>query len=102
MTRIALLHSHYSADHLAAVTSEMVRLGAPKIKAVWLECHVMWAALEGCHRLRAAHALGLDPVIEEVEYSDSAINEDGLTVSAVCDDAWQAETLDWPDALEVR
>ena len=30
----------------------------------------MWAAIEGCHRIRAAHALGIVPVIEPIEYDD--------------------------------
>lgn len=43
--------------------------GAPTIRAVWMPVYGHWAALEGCHRIRAAKALGLTPEIEEVEYS---------------------------------
>ena len=68
--RIALVHIHYDEDHLAQVIEEMKQLGAPKIHAVWMDCYGHWAALEGCHRIRAAKALGLTPEIIEVEYSD--------------------------------
>lgn len=67
---IVLLHSDYDKDHLAKVTAEMRELGAPTIKAIWSECHGIWFALEGCHRLRAAEALGLAPQIEEYEVED--------------------------------
>jgi hypothetical protein len=67
--RIALYHAHYNEDRLASVTAEMLRLGAPKVKAVWSTTIDAWAALEGAHRLRAASELGLVPVIEQVPYS---------------------------------
>lgn len=89
-TNIALLHKHYDADKLATVVAEMQTLGTPTIKAVWMPNWDMWVALEGCHRLRAAHALGLTPEIEEVEYSDDLTDmDDGepMAVSAICDDA---------------
>ena len=99
--KIALLHHHYDANHLAHVTTEMVGRGAPVIKAVWLECHGLFAALEGCHRIRAAKALGLTPIIEPVDYSDDAIvldgNDDGLTISQICDQAHQAHIITFDD-----
>lgn len=94
--KIALLHKHYDANHLATVTAEMQTLGAPKIKAVWMPNWDMWVALEGCHRLRAAHALGLTPEIEEVEYSDEMIamdNGEEMAISAICDDAYRSLVL---------
>ena len=54
--KVALLHRHYNEGHLASVTEEMRMLGAPTIKAVWMETWQMWVAMEGCHRLRAAEA----------------------------------------------
>src|SRR6478672_13366022 len=33
--RIALYHAHYDEYRLASVTAEMLRLGAPNVKAVW-------------------------------------------------------------------
>jgi hypothetical protein len=94
--KVALLHRHYNEGHLASVTEEMRTLGVPTIKAVWMETWQMWVAMEGCHRLRAAHALGLTPVIEELDYSDEMISmDDGdhVSVSAICDDAYNAQVL---------
>jgi hypothetical protein len=72
---IVLLHDHYREDHLAAVVSEMQTLGAPVLRAAWSGGHGCWYALEGCHRLRAAHKLGLMPLIVEVD-EDDEISED--------------------------
>lgn len=97
--QVALLHNHFDPEHLEAVKAEMQALGAPTIKAVWMECYGVWAALEGCHRLRAAHALGLTPEIEDVEYSDETLEslgcdaKDGVTVAEVCDDLPRAKIL---------
>jgi hypothetical protein len=63
---ILLLHDDYSDAHLEDVKRDMVVLGAPRIKAV--EHSGAWVAIEGCHRIRAAKALGLVPEIEAVEY----------------------------------
>lgn len=76
--KIALVHDHYDEEHLAKVIDEMKILGAPKIKAVWMECYGHWAALEGCHRIRAAKALGLIPEIDEVGYDDDTMCSDVL------------------------
>ena len=67
---IILLHNHYDADHLAEVVAQMRTLGAPKIKAVWVECYGAWVALEGCHRIRAARELGIVPEIDDIEYDE--------------------------------
>ena len=94
--KVALLHRHYNEGHLASVTEEMRTLGVPTIKAVWMETWQMWVAMEACHRLRAAHALGLVPVIEEMDYSDEMIvmdDGDQVVVSAICDDAYNAQML---------
>ena len=65
----------------------MATLGAPVIKAVYMDCYDLYAALEGCHRIRAAKELGLTPIIEEVKYSDDLV--DGIdgewTVSEIAD-----------------
>jgi hypothetical protein len=91
--KIALVHNHYSEEHLAEVIEQMKALGAPKIHAVYMECHDHWQALEGCHRIRAAKELGLIPEIIEVEYSDNPCSSipgyDGdcdYMVSEICDD----------------
>lgn len=67
---IALVHNHFNQEHLEEVKAQMIKLGTPKIKAVWMECYEMYAALEGCHRLRAAKELGLIPEIIELNYDD--------------------------------
>lgn len=104
--QVALIHKHFDATHLEAVKAEMASLGAPTIKAVWMECWGIWAALEGCHRLRAAHALGLVPEIEEVEYSDEkgqadvgiADSDDCYTIAEIADAACRAKIIDFGDA----
>lgn len=68
--QIALLHDHYDDAHLDAVKSEMLKMGAPVIKAVWMDCYDCYAALEGCHRIRAAKSLGIVPVIDAIDYDD--------------------------------
>jgi len=58
MTTIYAIHAP-RADHLEAVKADMAKLGAPTIRCVDCGDHLM--ALEGSHRLAAAHALGLTP-----------------------------------------
>ena len=95
--RIALIHKHHDEQHLESVKTQMQRLGPPTIEAVWMECYGHWVALEGCHRLRAAHVLGLVPEIEEVEYSDDDYDADGQTyvISEICDDSHDAVVLEF-------
>ena len=93
--RIALVHNHYDEGHLAAVIEDMRRLGAPTIKAVWMEVYNHWAALEGCHRIRAAKALGLTPEIDEVEYSDDPCAVDGMTVAEVADRSRESDVIEF-------
>jgi hypothetical protein len=76
MTKIALPHEHYSESHLERIKEEMRKLGPPDIKAVWFAEHGIWAALEGCHRIRAAKALGLTPRMVEIPYSTSVTTDD--------------------------
>jgi hypothetical protein len=95
--KIALVHNHYDPDHLAEVIEEMKTLGAPVIKAVWMEVYNHWAALEGCHRIRAAKALGLVPEIEEVEYSDELVEgmQDDVTVEQIADSSRESEVVEF-------
>jgi hypothetical protein len=92
--KITLVHSHFDGKHLIEVMTEMLTLGAPIIRAVDLG-DGEWQALEGCHRIRAAHALGLTPIINEVEYSETVtVNELGLDFQdewtvAQAVDGWQ-------------
>jgi hypothetical protein len=100
--RIALVHDHYSEEHLAEVIEQMKTLGAPKIHAVWMPCYDHYAALEGCHRIRAAKELGLIPEIIEVEYSDNPCSSipgyDGdcdYMVSEICDDSHRSTIIEF-------
>lgn len=67
--KVALVHTEFRFSHLEKVMAEMGRLGPPAIRAVWREDLGMWAALEGCHRLRAAVKLDLVPEMQEIEYT---------------------------------
>lgn len=82
---IALAHKHFDADHLETVKAEMQALGAPSIRAFWSDLYGVWLAVEGCHRIRAAHALGLEPVIVAVTTDgeiDVEVDGDVVTVDA--------------------
>ncbi|NLH78490.1 MAG: ParB N-terminal domain-containing protein, partial [Acidobacteria bacterium] len=57
---------HYTPKHLEEVKAIMARRGAPVIRAIWNECHGVWMAIEGCHRIRAAQELGLTPIIKDI------------------------------------
>ena len=66
--KVALIHTYFEIERLEQVEQQMLELGPPKIRAIWLEDRGMWAALEGCHRTRAAARLGVEPVMVPVEY----------------------------------
>ena len=76
-------------NHLARVTSEMKTLGTPTVRAIW--DGEVYYAVEGTHRLMAAYNLGLEPIIEHVEYSDETIiieldgSEEEFVVSELAD-----------------
>lgn len=67
MPTIYAIHAP-DADRLAAITTEMETRGAPVIEVV--DCGDHYMALEGSHRLAAAHALGLVPVLTIHEQDD--------------------------------
>lgn len=103
--QIILAHDYYDAEHLEAVKAEMQDLGAPTIKAVWMDCYNAWVALEGCHRIRAASDLGLVPEIEEIEWSDTTTTDDVVpgsfgdtwTIEQICDGANRREMIAFGD-----
>lgn len=75
---IALFHKHYTEKHMAEVMVEMENLGSPTIRAIWSDLYGMWLAVEGCHRIRAAKELGLEPIIEDISNDETvAIEIDG-------------------------
>ena len=101
--QVIIPHNHFDKDHLAEVKNDMQKLGAPTIKAVWMEAYGSWVALEGTHRLMAAQELGLTPEIEEIEWSDTVMTDDVVpgsfaenwTIEQICDDAHSNNILDW-------
>ena len=102
--KIALVHDHYSEEHLAEVIEQMKVLGAPKIHAVWMECYDHYAALEGCHRIRAAKVLGLVPEIIEVDYSDEMAStilgydgDEDYPISEICDDSYKSVIVEFEE-----
>ena len=75
--KIAVAHNHFDTAHLIKVMEEMKTLGAPTIRIY----HVMndiYQAIEGCHRLRAAAALGITPEFEELDDDTLRSDVDGL------------------------
>jgi hypothetical protein len=55
------LHDYYRPSHLAHVIEHMMTLGPPTLRAHLQDGR--WYLHEGTHRLRAAIALGLTPVL---------------------------------------
>lgn len=68
MATVYAIHAP-DADKLGEVTNEMLTLGAPVIRVV--DCGDYYMALEGSHRLAAAHALGLMPTLHILDQEDS-------------------------------
>jgi len=64
------LHHHYREDHLRHVIAEMLRRGPPVIRAHFSDG--VWFAREGTHRLRAASALGIAPILRPIPWWRSA------------------------------
>lgn len=61
------------AEHLAAVIEDMKIMGAPTIRVYNNGGEIV--ALEGSHRLAAAKALGLIPVIVEMDENDEMVSD---------------------------
>jgi hypothetical protein len=70
LVRVYAKHEPYEDGHLGDVVIEMMERGAPIIKCV--EWRGELFAIEGSHRLAAAHYLGLYPilVVEVPSYLD--------------------------------
>lgn len=64
-------------EHLECVTRQMVSLGVPAIRAIWSETYGLWFAIEGSHRLAAAHNLGLVPEVIDVTGESIVTQKDG-------------------------
>lgn len=62
------LHWYYNAAHLANVTDEMQRRGPPTLRGYFDERSGVFLLREGTHRIRAAHSLGLAPVLMPIRW----------------------------------
>jgi len=98
---IKLMHDHFDVEHLAEVMLEMEELGSPVIHAVDIG-DGLYAALEGCHRIRAASELDETVILRLVEYSDDLVDDiipdwDGdsdITVEDICDNILHIDIVD--------
>lgn len=78
------------AAHLEQVKAEMETLGAPVIRVV--DCGDYYMALEGSHRLAAAHQLGISP--ELVVYDQ----DDEIDLREF--DWFASDTTDWDGPIQ--
>jgi hypothetical protein len=92
--QVILLHDHYDRAHLEAVKAEMETLGAPTVKALYDAANDVWMALEGCHRIRAAHELGLTPEMVECDDDDMMIADLNLDWQSGDFDSTAAEAVE--------
>lgn len=72
MIRVNPLHGYFREAHLEHVIAEMRHRGPPVLRAYHDAAAGIWHAREGTHRLRAALALGLAPVLVPVPWRRSA------------------------------
>jgi len=63
---IVLYHNHYNKEHLEHVKKIMLKRGTPVIRCFYDNINGIWFAVEGCHRLRAAKALNLTPIVKDI------------------------------------
>lgn len=77
MIKIALAHNNFDSAHLISVMSEMQKLGAPTIRVYHVD-NDLYQAIEGCHRLRAAAALGITPDFDFCDADELRSEHDGL------------------------
>lgn len=78
MSYVVLIHKEYSQDYLLKVIEKMKELGVPMIRAFYDEFEDVYIAVEGCHRIRAAKALGIEPewiILDLDEYYDMDVEE---------------------------
>lgn len=57
------LHWYFSEEHLAAVMTEMERCGPPMLRGHLDRASGVFLLREGTHRIRAAHRIGLVPIL---------------------------------------
>jgi hypothetical protein len=91
------LHWYYSPAHLEEVTAEMRRRGAPRLRAHF--DGEVWHAREGTHRLRAAKALGVAPVLIPVKWWRGKASLERARYAAIRDGHVfdRVEVIEWQD-----
>ena len=94
-TVINPLHGYFRPEHLVHVIAEMRRRGPPVLRACWDGEAGIWHAREGTHRLRAAKALGLAPILVPVPWRRSQAGRVRARHAALV----HAHTFEW---VEVR
>lgn len=73
LTTLVLVHDYYDDGHLEAVKAEMVKRGSPTLHGVVTDGAIY--LLEGCHRARAAQALGVTINVVPVAYDSETDDE---------------------------
>jgi hypothetical protein len=87
---VKLLHNHYDPQHLAEVKAEMLTLGTPTIRVI--DGGDMYYAVEGCHRLRAAAELGIEPDFVVVGEASEPVEIEGFEPDG---GDWYEELCGW-------
>lgn len=105
---IYLAHNHFDKTHLEEVKAEMIKMGAPTIRVVDMG-EGLYAAIEGCHRLRAASELGIEPNLDVLDYDAVAdldvtdktlgldLDNPGMTVADLVSDFNRRQWLEFAD-----
>ena len=65
---VCTLHWYYREEHLAMVRDQMRLLGPPVLRGFLDQGSGAIMLAEGTHRIRAAHSLGLVPVVRSVPW----------------------------------
>lgn len=81
---ISPIHDAYDLTKIYIVKEEMIKLGPPKIRAVYDKDSDCYRAIEGSHRLAVAHSLTLLPEIIEVDWDDIIDNHDIYDLPTKC------------------
>jgi len=89
--KIVLLHNHFDEDYLEEIIEEMKIIGPPIIRAYDLEFEDFYQAVEGCHRLRVCEKIGVTPVIELVNPTETIksldldVDDHGFPDTRICE-----------------
>ena len=91
-TIVCSLHWYYRAAHLAKVVGQMRDLGPPVLRGFFDVDFGAVLLSEGTHRIRAAHHLGLAPVIRVVPWWRSKVSLERARYAVVegsCSSGWK-------------